>query len=266
MATQMHDTNSLNHKPDAVKTTAFALFREETQISFLRPRDNKIEAPAGYTKVEIAYRETAKTKEVKPPVMVMLPQITLPVYEIKEVPATEEGAAATYEETGYFLPDSARKVFLDAIEQAQADIVRAKIETENLKDGSVIEWKDVTLDAALAYLTEVRTAFRLTKEKLEVWSKEKLLKACYARGDEISAQKGYEAQSKEWSDQRNAVLARYVLETSKLAAAVPTLDQETAKSVQAMLIRAEMQQDDIGAMLLKKLHVMLNPKFVADGL
>lgn len=217
--------------------------------SFVMKYDPKVSEIVGYRNAVIRYRLTGTNKVERTAQMVTIPSVKLPA-------------------DTYLLPESAATVLIGVIEDQQDTIIRELLEQKPCP--AVVSWTAVTLDAALAALTATRVSSRLTSANIDTWVRfigGLMLPTLVARGMAIADIKGYP----ELLDDplRRAQVAgtvnAYAKRFGNLAAAVPNLGEDEAKSLQAMLASSK-ADDDIARTLNRKLHAILNPKISLDDL
>lgn len=223
----------------AIPVVAFAAFKEESRISFVRGYDPKVSAIAGYRHAIIRYRNTAAKGTVERAAqMVTVPQLVL-------------GA-------DYQLPANAAVVFRGVLEDEEDSIIRSLLD----QGASTVSWDSVGVAAALASITAVRTSNRLSKEQIEAWGTKALADVCLARANEIIADK--KLAEPEALKQRAGTLNAYVALAAKMAAPVPNIGMDGARALKAMMERGSLA-DDVAKVILAKIEAILNPKILESG-
>lgn len=223
----------------SVQSPAFAAFKAESRVSFIRPYDPKACVPVdGFRYAILRYRDTGKNTASKPAQAVCVPQVTLP-------------------EDSYLLPAQATQVLLSVLEDQQDVMIKAAI----ANDAKLIQWDDLSLDKVLDALTAIQTSQRLTKEQIEAWVMVAMLPTLTKRGTSIAEGKGFKQGSEEWNKQVAVVIGNYKAKFSTLSAPVPNIQQEQAIALKNMLTQANLA-DDISKSLGKKIHAILNPEIL----
>lgn len=237
----METANTSN--TSTIENPNFAAFNAENKVSFVREYSPKITNPvAGYRHSVIRYRVITAKKdagEIKPAKLVTVPALALPAE--------------------YVLPEQVAGLVLTMLQDGQDSMIRESVDAGK----SVVSWEDITLDKVITFLTTASVSQRLTRESIEAWVSVALKDALDARSVELH-EANREKDSIPLAKRAEAVLARYKQVLGSLAAAVPNLKQGEAEAAQAILKRANLD-DDMARSLSKKLHAILNPVVLDDG-
>lgn len=224
---------------NALATPAFAAYKEEMKLSFVRQYDPRVQSIEGFRHAVIRYRNTDKKTVEKAAQMVTIPQLKLP-------------------EEYSLIASEVQKLVCAMFEDEQDAIIRSKLD----QGVSNIGWDDLELPRLVESLTAVRISNRLSKEQIEAWFMVAAKEVITVRANQISDAKQHNEEQRKL--QVAGTMNAYKEIACKLAAPVPNIGQEQATALKNLFVVAKLA-DDMSKVLLAKLEQILNPKIVESG-